>query len=88
MEDVSKTVQVPAAHIQNLFGQFDRHIRKMEQQLQVSIVDREGEIRISGEQTKVERAGRIMKELVELSERGNIIQEQNGLCNYYEHGRK
>lgn len=77
MEDVSKTVQVPAAHIQNLFGQFDRHIRKLEQQLQVSIVDREGEIRISGEQTKVERAGRIMKELVELSERGNIIQEQN-----------
>ena len=40
MEEVSEIVQVPAEDEQNVFGQFDSHIKKLERQLQVSIVDR------------------------------------------------
>lgn len=77
MEEISKTVQVPAAHMQNLFGQFDGNIRNLERQLAVSVVDRNGEIRVSGEKAAVNRALRILKELIGLSERGNVIKEQN-----------
>lgn len=77
MEDISRLVRVPVNHMQNVFGQFDSHIKKLERQFKVSITDRNGEIRISGTKGAVSRTERIISELVELSERGNIIQEQN-----------
>ncbi|MCI8616445.1 MAG: PhoH family protein [Lachnospiraceae bacterium] len=77
MEEVSEIVQVPAEDEQNVFGQFDSHIKKLERQLQVSIVDRNGKVHISGSRTHVNRAKAIIRELTEFSMRGNIIQEQN-----------
>lgn len=77
MEDTSKAVRVPVNHMQNVFGQFDSHIKKLERHFHVTIIDRDGEIRISGNPKAVNRAVGIINELVGLSERGNIIQEQN-----------
>lgn len=77
MGDVSKEITVPVSHMQNIFGQFDGHIKKLERQFKVSIVDRNGKIVISGEEKAVKRSIRIIEELSELSQRGNIIQEQN-----------
>ena len=77
MEEISEIIIVPAPQQQNVFGQFDCHIKKLERQLKVSIVDRNGEVRISGKFSNVKRAKAIINELTELSMRGNIIQEQN-----------
>ena len=77
MEEVSREVQIPAQHMQNVFGQFDGHIKKLERQFKVSIVDRNGVIRISGKERAVERVSSILRELTELSMRGSSIQEQN-----------
>lgn len=77
MEDVSEVIRVPAKDQQNVFGQFDSHIKKLERQLKVSIVDRNGEVRISGSAPFVKKAKAVIQELTELSMRGNIIQEQN-----------
>lgn len=77
MEEVSETVKVPTEDQQNVFGQFDSHIKKLERQLQVSVVDRNGEIRISGAGSCVRKAKAVLNELTELSKRGNVIQEQN-----------
>ena len=48
MEDISREVRVPAEHILNIFGQFDGHIKKLERQFKVAIVDRNGKITVSG----------------------------------------
>ncbi|MBO5055233.1 MAG: PhoH family protein [Lachnospiraceae bacterium] len=77
MGDISREVTVPVSHMQNIFGQFDGHIKKLERQFKVSIVDRNGKIVISGEERAVKRSVKIIEELAELSQRGNIIQEQN-----------
>lgn len=77
MEDVSEVIRVPAKDQQNVFGQFDSHIKKLERQLHVSIADRNGEVRISGSAPLVKKARAVLQELTELSMRGNIIQEQN-----------
>ena len=45
--------------------------------MQVIITDRNGEVRITGEQKAVDKALKLMQELVELSTRGNLIQEQS-----------
>lgn len=70
-------MQIPAEHMQNIFGSHDAYIRKIEDELQVVITDRNGEVRISGQQENVDKALKLMKELVELSTRGNLIQEQS-----------
>ncbi len=77
MEEVSEIIRVPAADQQNVFGQFDSHIKKLERQFKVSIIDRNGEVRISGAAPYVQRTRAVLDELAELSKRGNIIQEQN-----------
>lgn len=77
MEKISEVINVPAQVQQEVFGEFDSHIKKLERQFQVAIVDRNGELIISGRAPSVKRAGKVLKELTELSMRGNRIQEQN-----------
>lgn len=76
-EQTVRRVDVPAEHMQNIFGQYDHYIRKVESDFNVTIVDRDGSIKITGEELAVHRAENIVRQLAELSKRGNIIQEQN-----------
>lgn len=64
-------------HMQNLFGKCDAYIKKIEKDFRVMIVDRDGAVKISGRQENVEKAAKIVEELIALSERGNVLQEQN-----------
>ena len=66
-----------AGHIRNVFGQFDFFLKKLERAFSVGIVDRDGAVRISGQARQVERASAVIRELYEISRRGNQIQEQN-----------
>lgn len=77
METGVREVQVSAGHIQNLFGQFDRNVKKLERQFDVSITDRNGKIIISGADRNAEMAKNVLEELNALSERGNNIEDQN-----------
>ena len=77
MADFQIGLQIEAQHMQNLFGSHDAYIKQIENDLHVIITDRNGEVRISGEQAAVNKAEKLVNELVELSRRGNRIQEQN-----------
>ena len=71
-------IEVPAEHMRNIFGMYDSHIKKIENDFDVSIVDRDGGLKIIGNsQSNVQKAASITKQLIELSKRGNVIQEQN-----------
>ena len=77
MADFRVGMQIEAEHMQNIFGSHDAYIKQIEDDLKVVITDRNGEVRISGEQAAVNKAAKLVRELVELSKRGNRIQEQN-----------
>ena len=77
MEIISEIISVPVKDQQNVFGQFDGHLKRLERQLHVDIVDRNGEVKISGDAPFVKKAKAVLQELAELSMRGNVIQEQN-----------
>ncbi len=70
-------LEMEAVHIRNLFGEFDSHLKKLERSFGVSIVDRDGAIRVAGGQAQVDRALGVLRQLYEISRRGNQIQEQN-----------
>lgn len=64
-------------HLQNLFGLYDGHIQRIEHDFHVEIVNRDGQLKILGEEPELGRAWQVMLQLIELSKRGNVIQEQN-----------
>ncbi len=77
MEGRERRIQVPAEYMQNIFGQCDFYIKKIERSFGVDIIDRDGEVRVTGQAAAVKQAAHVIKQLVGLSERGNAIQEQN-----------
>lgn len=70
-------IQIPAEHSQNIFGQLDYYLKKLERAFQVSIVNRGDEVKIIGTSTSIQMSAAVLRELTELSKRGNSIQEQN-----------
>jgi len=70
-------IEIPAEHEGNVFGQFDMFAKKIERTLHVTLIARNGQVKILGDAKNVERAKRSLEALTELSRRGNEIQEQN-----------
>ena len=70
-------LNIPADHLENIFGQFDHNIKIIENALEVSVVNRGDSVKIIGEDTGVEAAKNVVNELLSLSKRGNHISEQN-----------
>ena len=69
----------------DLFGSFDENVRLLEQEFAVVIVNRGGEIVISGEPEGVMLAEKAVQALLTLSKKGEVINEQHiryvvGLC--------
>ena len=63
--------------MQQIFGQHDLYIKKIERDVQVEIIDRNGTVKITGEKAHVDKARSILEQLMILSERGNEIEEQS-----------
>ena len=59
----------------NLFGNFDSNIKLIEKELDVSIVNRDSLVKISGD--KADIAASLINELLELTKKGETINEQN-----------
>ena len=70
-------IDIPTQHEQNVFGQFDAYAKKIERTFHVTLIARDGQVKILGEQASVEKARRVLTQLTELSRRGNTITEQN-----------
>lgn len=78
MINCEEILEVSVEHMKNVFGEYDSYIKKIEKDFGVLIIDRNGSIYIQGDNIEaVQKASKIMAELIELSERGCVIQEQN-----------
>ena len=64
-ESMEKTVEVSMEHLQNLFGLYDGHIRKIERDFHVEIINRDGQLKILGEEPELSRAWQVMQQLIE-----------------------
>ncbi len=77
MSEITYTMEIPTQHMQKIFGQNDHYIRTLEEDMGVSIVDRDGAVKILGEEKLVKKAAKVLAQLTEISKRGNEIEEQN-----------
>ena len=61
----------------NIFGSFDENIRLLEREFHVTVVNRDGELRVEGEPEETMLACKAIQALLTLSSRGEAIGEQN-----------
>lgn len=69
-------IDIPMEHEKNIFGDYDAFVKIIERTLNVTIIERNGEIKVVGDGQDVTRAKSVFLQLLELSKRGNIITEQ------------
>ncbi|MBE6943527.1 MAG: PhoH family protein [Ruminococcaceae bacterium] len=60
----------------SVFGSFDENIRRIEETFAVTIVNRETELKISGEAENADKAARTLEGLLLLAAKGEMIDEQ------------
>ena len=74
---IEKTIN--AERVEDLvavFGSFDENIKRIEDSLAVSIVNRGTDLRISGDEEAVDKASRTLEGLLSLAAKGEVIDEQ------------
>ncbi len=76
MSELTYSMDITAEEMQKLFGQSDKYLEKLEKDLQVLIVDRNGILKISGEEAKVKKCVNILSNLLEVSGHKPEIEEQ------------
>lgn len=74
---IQQMMDIPIEHMPNVFGKFDVWLKQIEKYLQVTMVVRDGSLKIMGEEANVESACNVLRQLTELSIRKNEITEQN-----------
>ena len=70
-------MELPIEHEKKVFGQFDEHIKILERSLAVTLISRDGVLKIVGPASNAARAKECLTQLLELSRRGNDINTQN-----------
>ena len=77
MSIIETVVTIPASLEANIFGQFDQHVKRIEKTLNVTIISREGNIKVLGNEHSSRKAAQIIESLSALAKAGNTITEQN-----------
>ena len=77
MNDFTVKLDMSAEHMRKIFGMHDAYVKKMERDFGVAIVDRNGQLAITGAEEMVRRAEGVLRQLTIISGRGNEIEEQN-----------
>lgn len=71
------SLRIPSEQMANVFGQFDANIKKIERALGVTVIAREDQLKIIGNEAAINGAAEVFGQLARLAERGNVITEQN-----------
>ena len=77
MSVIETIIDIPAEHQQNVCGQFDEYLKKMERTLHVTMIFRDGSLKIIGPEDMIRKAKSVFNNLLELSRRGTAITQQN-----------
>ncbi len=70
-------LNIPPEHLVNVFGLFDVYMKKIEKAFHVTVIVRNGTVKMLGSGDGMKNAANVFGQLLELSEKGNTITEQN-----------
>jgi len=76
LSNISKSITVMSEYVQNVFGQFDVHAKKIEKEFHVTMILRDDKLKISGDEADVEKAVQVLVQLFAIAARGTEIDAQ------------
>ena len=71
------SLAIPEKDLRNIFGEFDSHVKILENTLGVNFVLRGDEVKLEGDGEKLDKAQKVFNELYELSKRGHDITDSD-----------
>ena len=74
---VERVAKVPEELEGQVFGQFDAWLKKIERTLNVTVIERDSELRVIGSESAADGARRVLEDLAALAGQGSVITEQN-----------
>ena len=72
-----KEIYIPDEHLKNIFGEFDHNLSILEKNLSVSVVIRDGKVKLLGTEKNIKRAENVFSELLELSKNNTLLTPEN-----------
>ena len=72
-----RSIKIDVRYVQELFGQYDKNIRKIEKAFDVTYVYRGDELILEGDDRMVAKAEQVVKDLLVISNKGKDITDQN-----------
>ena len=76
MELTQQMLDIPIEHMSNVFGKFDAWLKQIEKYLQVTMVVRDGSLKIMGNDNNVQKAQSVMSDLLAMSRKAMISQSR------------
>ncbi len=77
MSEAALTVEMSVEDMRKIFGMQDTYLKKLERDLNVTVVNRNGEVVVLGEEENAAKAKSVLQQLTILSDRGSEIEEQS-----------
>ena len=77
MEQTEKVVEIRNENISNVFGQFDKNVKKIEKEYGVKIVNRGEGVKVVGDKVSCDKAYNVLQSLNNIAEKGEVIGDQN-----------
>ena len=78
--------EVPAELEANVFGQFDEHLKLIERTLNVTVISRDGILKILGNEQNAASAKKLIEELTVLAKRQHDHETECQLCSFSGNG--
>ena len=72
MSVIETMIDIPAEHERNVCGQFDAYLKKIERTLHVTMIARDGEIKLIGPEKTIGQAKSVFNNLIQLSMPGAV----------------
>ncbi len=76
MGNITKSMTTASEYIRNVFGQYDIYAKRIEKAFNITIILRDDKIKISGEETAVEKAFYVLDQLTTVAATGENIDMQ------------
>jgi phosphate starvation-inducible PhoH-like protein len=76
VDQIEKTIEIQNKYIANIFGEFDEHIKKIQRNFDVTVVNRGDAIKLTGEIANIKKADSVILALIKFAEKNEHITVQ------------
>lgn len=70
-------VSIPAEYIGEVFGNYDENIKVLEKMLDITVINRGDDVKLTGTETAVKRAADVIKNLIRIAAKGERLDVQH-----------